>query len=63
MNLVKNFDLGESRRVQFKVDFLNTWNHPHFGNPNINPTSGNFGRVTGMWGLPRAIQFNLQIHY
>lgn len=61
MNLLKNFYLDETRLLQLKFDFLNAWNHPHFDNPNRTPTSSNFGKVTSMWGLPRAIQFNLHL--
>lgn len=59
LNLLKNFEIDEDRVVQFKFDFLNAWNHPHFSSPDTNPTSSNFGKIRGMWGLPRAIQFNL----
>lgn len=30
MSVQKNFSLGEKRRIQFRVDFLNAFNHPVF---------------------------------
>jgi len=32
LSLQKNFSLGESRRLQFRVDFINAFNHPIFRN-------------------------------
>ncbi|HLV00205.1 MAG TPA: TonB-dependent receptor [Acidobacteriota bacterium] len=61
LNLLKKFDLAEEAYAQFRLDLLNALNHPHFAQPNRNPTSGSFGRVTSMWGLPRMIQLSLRI--
>jgi hypothetical protein len=59
INIVKNINFGEETKLQLKVDLLNAFNHPLFTSPNTAPTNANFGRITGMWGLPRAIQFNI----
>lgn len=60
VNILKNFYVAEARYLQFRVDLLNALNHPHFDQPNRTPTSGNFGVVTSMWGLPRMIQLSLR---
>ncbi len=49
--------------AKFSVDLLNATNHTNFAAPNTDPTSGNFGRVTGQRGLPRVIQFNLRVEF
>jgi len=49
--------------AKFSVDMLNATNHTNFSAPNTDPTSGNFGRVTGQRGLPRVIQFNLRVEF
>lgn len=59
INVVKNINFSEESKLQLKVDLLNAFNHPLFSSPNTGPTSSNFGKITGMWGLPRAIQFNV----
>lgn len=59
------FPIVHERGVQakFSVDLLNATNHTNFSAPNTDPTSGNFGRVTGQRGLPRVIQFNLRVEF
>ncbi len=35
LSLQKNFLFGESKRLQFRADFLNAFNHPNLAAPNI----------------------------
>ena len=48
LNFARNFDLGGRRTLQFRVDLQNALNRQQWGNPNIDPTSTNFGLVTGI---------------
>ena len=50
-------------QARFSVDLLNAINHTNFSGPNLDPTSGNFGRVTSQRGLSRVIQFNLRVDF
>ncbi len=50
-------------QARFSVDLLNAFNHTNFSGPNLDPTSGNFGKVTSQRGLPRVIQFNLRFEF
>jgi hypothetical protein len=34
-----------SRTVQFRLDMQNLLNRQHYGNPNLDPTSTNFGQI------------------
>ena len=55
--------LEKGIQARFSVDLLNATNHTNFSAPNTDPTSGNFGRLTGQRGLPRVIQFNLRVEF
>ena len=46
-NVVRNFSIGGSRSVQFRVDVQNLLDSVLWSNPDMNPTSTNFGKVTG----------------
>jgi hypothetical protein len=57
-SLMKNFQITQGSRVQFRTDFFNIFNHPNFANPDGGiclavdattgacTTNGNFGRST-----------------
>lgn len=46
MNVSRNFDLGSRRVLQFKMDVQNLFDAVQWGNPDLNPTSTNFGKIT-----------------
>jgi hypothetical protein len=46
MNIVRSFALGSGRSFQFRLDVQNLFNTPLWGNPTLDPTSTNFGRIT-----------------
>jgi len=48
--LFKYFHVGERLRVQLRMTATNFFNHPNFGNPNTNISSGNVGRITRLMG-------------
>lgn len=69
--LLKTIPLGESRRVEFRAEAFNVFNHPNFqfaapGPQNsINSTimgTGTFGNVTGALS-PRLLQLALKLFY
>jgi hypothetical protein len=45
-NIQREFRVKERIALQFRMDALNVANHSQFDNPNLDPTSTNFGRVT-----------------
>jgi len=45
-NIVRNIDLGARRRLQLRMDVQNLFDAVQWGNPNLDPTSTNFGRIT-----------------
>ena len=61
LSLNKNFMLTETVKFQLRGEFLNAFNTPVFGNPNLDPTSANFGKVTGQNNLARNVQIGLKL--
>jgi hypothetical protein len=64
LSLQKNFLFGESKRLQFRADFLNAFNHPNLAAPNMyyNPTATTFGNITGSQD-PRNLEFALKFYF
>ena len=48
VNFARNFDIGGHRSLQFRVDLQNALNRQQWGDPNLTPTSTNFGLVTAI---------------
>jgi Carboxypeptidase regulatory-like domain/TonB-dependent Receptor Plug Domain len=44
-SVLKNFQLNERFRFSLGANFYNVFNHPNFGNPNGDITSGQFGQI------------------
>lgn len=45
-NIQRDFRIKERFTLQFRMDALNAFNRSQFENPNLDPTSTNFGKVT-----------------
>lgn len=63
LSLIKNFPFTERIGMQFRAESYNVLNHPNFDTPNIDPTSGGFGKVTSQGGLSREFQFALKLTF
>lgn len=63
ISFLKNTQIRENVRMQFRVEAINALNHPQFSPPNTTPTSSAFGQVTTEWSWPRVIQFGLKIQF
>ncbi len=62
--LAKTFPLIYDRlNLKFRADAFNVLNHPTFGNPNADITSGNFGQITSTSNSPRVGQFSLRLEF
>ena len=60
-SLIKNVRVARAV-VQFRAEVYNAWNHPNFSDPNTNPFSTSFGRVTSA-GEARNWQFALAVKF
>jgi hypothetical protein len=58
---IKNVRLADTT-LQFRAEVYNAWNHPNFFNPNTNPFSTAFGRITSMEEA-RNLQFSLKLKF
>ena len=62
--LYKEFRLkGEHKRLQFRSEFFNLFNHPIFGQPGGTAGTPQFGVIGGTALDPREIQFALKLYY
>jgi hypothetical protein len=60
MSFVKAFDFGRAR-AQFHIELYNALNDVFYNNPNLDPTSSNFGKVSSQNNLPRNIQVAMKV--
>jgi hypothetical protein len=69
LSLVKNTKLTERMNLQFRTEAFDVFNHPNFGNPNLNAQSGTFGKITGTrfptgdFGSARQLQISLKLQF
>jgi hypothetical protein len=58
---IKNFAVYERLTAQFRAEAFNIINHPNFGNPSANISTGNVGTVTATSFDNRDLQFALKL--
>ncbi len=63
VGLMKNFQLTERVRLQFRWEAFNVTNHPSYGTPNSNLSSPDVGKITSTLGLPRQQQLGLRVSF
>jgi hypothetical protein len=60
--LFKHFAASEGRRIDFRAEFLNFFNHTQFVNPVGGIQNALFGRITGTRD-PRVVQLMLRFEF
>ncbi len=60
--LMKNFQINERNRVEFRWEAFNALNHANFNTPVSNLSAGNFGVITGSTAA-RIMQFALRYSF
>jgi hypothetical protein len=65
LSLFKNIPISERFKGQFRAEFFNFTNSPHYSNPNADVTSGSFGKITATNGNAknRSIRFGLRVQW
>ena len=63
IGLMKNFQVTERVKLQFRWEIFNVTNHPSYGTPNTNLSSLDVGKITSTLGLPRQQQLGLRISF
>jgi hypothetical protein len=61
LSVFRSFAMGGTRRLEARVQGNNIFNHPAFGNPSANTTSGTFGQITGISGNGSYIERQFQV--
>jgi hypothetical protein len=62
MSFVKNTAVYRERvRLQIRCELINAFNRVWFGGLDTNPTSANYGRLTGQQNSPRNIQLAMKL--
>ncbi|MDZ7636658.1 MAG: carboxypeptidase-like regulatory domain-containing protein [Bryobacterales bacterium] len=62
--MLKNFNLAsETKALQLRFEWFNFPNHPNWGNPNTNVSSGGFGQITGTRTNMRQLQVGLKLNF
>jgi hypothetical protein len=56
----RKFNVTEGQQVEFRAEAFNVTNSLRLGNPVVNLTGGQFGRITSSNGGPRIMQFALK---
>jgi hypothetical protein len=61
---IKNFNYRERYNAQFRWEMFNATNTPSYGQPDNNPTDGNFGQISGIGPInPRVMQAALKLTF
>jgi hypothetical protein len=60
-SILKNFNITEGTFLQFRLEDFNVNNRPVFSGPNLSPTSGGFGQITGVQNSNRFIQLGARL--
>jgi hypothetical protein len=62
--VMKNWTMHERYKMQFRWEFFNAFNHANFGQPDANPSSGTYGRITSTGSVkPRVMQAGLKLTF
>ena len=63
LSLSKSVKLTERLRLQLRGEAFNALNRLQYGAPNLNPSSGSYGRVTNQANAPRSIQLGARLEF
>jgi hypothetical protein len=59
----KGFRFRERTSLEFRAEFFNAFNNPHFANPVNNRAAGNFGQINNTILTPREVQLGLKFMF
>ena len=62
MGIEKWWALGETRKLQFRFEMFNAFNHPDFFEPDTNLGDSNFGTITSAYPA-RSVQFGGKFYW
>jgi len=62
-SLFRSFKFTEKLNMEFRAEMFNFTNTPHFGNPNGNRNSSNFGKILSDANDPRSFRLGLRFAF
>lgn len=63
LNVLKRTRINERMNLEFRGEVFNVFNTVNYDNPVTDINSTNFGRITGIVGRPRLMQFALRLNF
>jgi hypothetical protein len=63
LSLMKEIRIDEARRLQFRAEFFNLFNHPVFAIPGTSINSSSGGQVSATANSDRIIEFALKFFF
>jgi hypothetical protein len=63
LSLMKSFHLRGERRINFRIEVYNIFNHPNFAVPDTNLSDSTFGKISSTRGQPRQFQAALRFAF
>jgi hypothetical protein len=63
MSILRNFRLGGSRTVQFRLEAFNTFNQPVWQDPNTAVTNSQYGQITSTRKPMRELQLGVKFGF
>jgi hypothetical protein len=63
MSILRNFQLGGSRNLQFRVEVFNTFNQPVWQDPNTSVTSAQYGTINSTRKEMRELQLGVKFSF
>ncbi|MBK6722365.1 MAG: TonB-dependent receptor [Acidobacteria bacterium] len=63
LNVLKRTRITETVNLELRGEVFNVFNNVNFDNPETNINSVNFGRITGIVGRPRLMQFAIRLNF
>ena len=61
--MFKNFSIGGTQHVQFRVEVFNLFNNTQLANPGANVGAVDFGQILSTINPARQIQFALKLEF
>ncbi len=63
MSILRNFTLGGSKALQFRLEAFNTFNQPVWQDPNTSVTSAQYGQITSTRKPMRELQLGVKFSF
>ena len=63
MSIMRNFALGGSKSLQFRLEAFNTFNQPVWQDPNTAVTNSQYGQITSTRKPMRELQLGVKFTF